>query len=227
MKKETIVLSLGGSIVVPDEIDVNFLKKFRQLILQSLKKYIKIIIVVGGGKICRKYQAAVKKITSPPLGELDWIGISATKLNAELIRVIFAKYAFPLVVSKPNKKIKTSKKIIIGSGSFPGSSSDLDAVLLAENFGAKKVVNLSNISYVYTKDPRKFKEAKPIKKISWPEFKKVIGTKFRPGMNAPFDPVAAKRAEKKKISVIVMKGTDLRNFTYFLKGKSFKGTVII
>jgi len=226
MKKEIVVLSLGGSIIIPDEIDLVFLRKFRQLILQNLRNYAKIIIVAGGGKVCRKYQQAAKKLTTISQADLDWIGIAATKLNSELIRTLFAPQAFSSIVDQPRKKIKTPKKIIVGSGSLPGSSSDLDAVLLAENFGAKTVINLSNISYVYTKDPRKYQDAKPIKKISWQEFKKVIGTKYKPGMNVPFDPVAAKRAEKKGIKVIIAKGTNLNNFSNLLKEKPFQGTVI-
>ena len=226
MKKESIIISLGGSIIVPEEINVAFLKKFRQLIVQNLKKYSKVIIVAGGGKICRKYQQAASKISKIAEEDLDWVGIAATKLNAELIRAIFGKLAYERVAYNPHQKVQTNKKIIIGCGYAPGSSSDLDAVVLANNYGAKTVVNLSNISYVYTKDPKKHKDAKPIKKMSWQEFKKTIGGKFTPGMNAPFDPVAGKRAEQEGIKVVVMKGTNLTNFGRFLKERPFQGTVI-
>lgn len=225
-KKSAVIISLGGSIIVPDEVNATFLKKFRAVIVGSLKKYSKVVIVAGGGKVCRKYNAAAEKVTKVPPVELDWLGIAATKLNAELIRVIFGKLAYEKVVSNPHKKINTAKKIIIGSGYAPGSSSDLDAVVLAEQYGAKTVINLSNISHVYNKDPRKHKNAKKIGVMTWKEFKQVIGGKYVPGMNAPFDPVAAKRAEKAGIRVVVMKGTNIANFKRFLQGKPFAGTVI-
>jgi uridylate kinase len=226
MEKEKIILSLGGSIIVPNEVNATFLKKFREVIVGSLKKYSKVVIVAGGGKVCRKYNAAAEKITKVTPVELDWLGIAATKLNAELIRVIFGKLAYEKVVTNPHKKVNTTKKIIIGSGHMPGSSSDLDAVILAEKYGAKTVINLSNISHVYNKDPRKHKDAKRIGVMTWKEFKQVIGGKYVPGMNAPFDPVAAKRAEKAGIRVVVMKGTNIANFKRFLQGKPFAGTVI-
>ncbi|MFA6271906.1 MAG: UMP kinase [Patescibacteria group bacterium] len=226
MKKKSVIISLGGSIIVPDEVNWVFLKKFRELIIKNQSKYSKIVIVAGGGKVCRKYNAAAEKVTKVSPDNLDWLGISATKLNAELIRVIFGTLAYEKVLDNPHRKINTKKKIIIGSGYVPGSSSDLDAVILAEQYGAKTVVNLSNISHVYDKDPRKYKDAKRIGVMTWQEFKKVIGGKYVPGMNAPFDPVAAKRAEKAGIRVVVMKGTNLANFKRFLQKKPFSGTVI-
>ncbi|MBU0613250.1 UMP kinase [Patescibacteria group bacterium] len=224
--KQKIILSLGGSIIVPDEVNTTFLKKFREVIVGSLNKYSKVVIVAGGGKVCRKYNAAAEKVAKVSTEDLDWIGIATTKLNAELIRVMFGKLAYEKVASNPHKKINTNKKIIIGSGHVPGSSSDLDAVILAQQYGAKTVINLSNISHVYDMDPRKHKNAKRIGVMTWKEFKQVIGDKFAPGMNAPFDPVAAKRAEKAGIRVIVMKGTNIANFKRFLQGKPFSGTVI-
>ena len=41
-------------------------------------------------------------------------------------------------------------------------------------------------------DPRKDKNAKPIDKITWTDFRKLVGDEWIPGMNAPFDPVASK-----------------------------------
>ena len=38
MNKEIIVISLGGSLIVPDEIDWKFLKAFRKLIINQIRK---------------------------------------------------------------------------------------------------------------------------------------------------------------------------------------------
>ena len=43
------VLSVGGSMVVPDIPDIKFLKKFKAMIKPLLKKS-KFALVVGGGK---------------------------------------------------------------------------------------------------------------------------------------------------------------------------------
>ena len=39
MKKKIIVLSLGGSLIIPDKIDIEFLKKFKKIILKKEKNY--------------------------------------------------------------------------------------------------------------------------------------------------------------------------------------------
>ena len=118
------------------------------------------------------------------------------------------------------------EKILIAAGWKPGRSTDDCAVRLAKAYGASTIINLSNIDYVYTKDPRKFKDAKKIEAISWKDYRKLIGGKRTPGMNSPFDPVAARFAAKHHQRVIVAGGTDLKNLHSILSGKKFKGTVL-
>ncbi len=115
--------------------------------------------------------------------------------------------------------------MLIASGWLPGCSTDYDAVLLAKNLGVKELVNMSNVSYVYDKDPRKHKDAKKIEKIKWKDYLKLVGDKWKAGMNVPFDPVAAKEAQKSGIKVMIISG-DLKNFENLLGGRKFKGTLI-
>ena len=221
-----IVLSLGGSIIVPDEIDVSFIKKFRKLILGYIKKGNRVIIVAGGGHICRKYNKAANKISKNRDIDLDWIGIKATRLNAELIRTIFSKSAYEKVIENPTEKISTNKKIIIGSGWMPGCSSDKDAVLLAENLKVNTLINMSNIEYVYDKDPKKYKDAKPQESLTWNKLLEITGTEWKAGKNVPFDPEASKLAKKLGLKVVILDGTKLGNFKKFLEGKHFRGTTV-
>jgi len=223
---KTIILSLGGSLIVPNDIDINFLKKFRALMLQEIKKGIRFIIVTGGGNTCRKYQGAAKQIAKVTTKDLDWLGIATTKTNAEFIRTIFGSHAYEKILANPNKKVKTNKKILIGSGWVPGFSSDKDAVILAKTYGANTVINLSNISYVYTADPKKVKTAKPIKNMSWDELLDLIGRQWTPGAHVPFDPEASKFAQQNKMTVIITKGTDISNFAKILNNQTAKCTII-
>jgi uridylate kinase len=219
------VLSLGGSLVCPNEIDVLFLKKFRNFILKWIKKGKKFVIFVGGGKTARKYQNAAKEFKVENK-ELDWVGISATLLNAQLVKSIFGNFAFERILTEPTKKIKTKKKIIVFGGWKPGWSTDYDSVLAAKNFGAKRIINLSDVDFIYDKNPKKFKDAKPLEKISFDELFKLIGRKWTPGANVPFDPEAAKLAKKEKIKVIFLNGRNFKNLEKVFLGKKFKGTII-
>lgn len=223
--KKIIIISLGGSLIVPDKIAVEFLKNFKKLILLNLRKY-NFIIFSGGGKIAREYQQAGKKVNKLSQNEMDWLGIHASRLNALLLQYIFKGYAEKDIVIVPNRKIKFNKPVVIGAGWKPGWSTDFDAIKIAQVNKIKTVVNLSNIEYVYTKDPKKFKNAKKIEKINWSAFRKIVGNKWRPGLNMPFDPVASQLAQKAKIQVVIM-GKDLKNFQSFLNNRKFNGTSII
>ena len=224
---KTLVMSLGGSLIAPDGVDIKFLKDFKKLILDYTKKGNRVILICGGGDTCRHYQKS-GKIVNPKITDrdLDWIGIATTKLNAELVSGIFGDQAYEGILGNPGKKIKTNKKIIVGAGYLPGSSSDKDAVLAAKAFGAKTVINLSNITYVYDKDPNKFKDVKPQKNILWKDFLKIVGNKYIPGAHWPFDPVASRLAKEWKMELVVMNGSNLANLRKYLDGKDFKGTVI-
>ncbi|HPS21263.1 MAG TPA: UMP kinase [Candidatus Paceibacterota bacterium] len=225
-KEDIIIISLGGSLIVPEQIDVDFLKDFRELILSQVAKNKKFIIITGGGKICRKYQNAAKEISTPNNDDLDWIGIASLKLNAELIRTIFGEYANEKVVSDFSENLDFKRPIYIGSAYEPGHSTDWDAIELAKKVGAKVVINLSNTDYVYDSDPKLNPDAKKIEEISWAEYRKLIPTDWNPGLNTPFDPTAAREAETVGIEVVIMNGKPVSNLTGYLENGKFLGTLI-
>ena len=220
------VIALGGSIAFPETIDVVYLKKFFHFIKKELGKGNKFIIVCGGGHTCRKYQVAASKITKLLDEDKDWIGIHSTRLNAHFLRTLFRKEAHPALLKK-RFRIKTfgEHSVIIGSGWQPGWSTDFVTVQSAADFNIEKVIILGKPDYVYTSDFEKDKNAKPIYKISWSDYLKLIPAKWTPGMHAPVDPIAAKLAKTQKIEVIVT-GKDLKNLKNILDGKKFKGTIL-
>jgi uridylate kinase len=224
--KPIIVLSLGGSLIVPNEIDVPFLNAFRDFVLSLTDKF-RFIVVCGGGYTARKYIQAAKQITPLPAEELDWIGIKTTLLNAQMVKGIFPKErACQFVVHDPNEQFDFNEDVLVAGGWKPGCSTDFDAILLAKKFGCKKILNLSNITYAYDKDPKQFPDAKIIKNISWTDFRKIVGDKWDPGLNAPFDPIASKEAQTLGITVAILNGKNLGNLRKCILGKEFEGTLI-
>ncbi len=227
--KETIIVSVGGSLISKDELDIDFLLSLKEVILKLVNQGYRFVLITGGGKICRKYNEAAKKLNKKVTDrELDWMGIKATKVNAELVRIIFNHYAYYKVLDRPDERLIKAKNIpvIVAGGWKPGASSDNMAVNLAKKFKAKKVINLSNIDYVYDKDPNKFKDAKRIEKINWLEFINIVGNKWDPGANLPFDPIASQLAAKLKLEVFIANGNNIWNLISYIKGGSFIGTVI-
>lgn len=227
--QETIIISLGGSLIVPDEIDCQFIRTFKRVIGEKIKEGYKFVIITGGGKTARKYQEASLKISKLTDDDRDWIGIHATRMNAHFIRTIFRESAHPRINTDPTdlQGFRDFKEdILVAGGWRPGFSTDYDAVVLAKNLNIKKIINLSNIDFVYDKDPNKFSDAKKITGISWADFRKMVGDKWDPGMNVPFDPVASKTAQEIGLEVAIMNGRSLKNLENYIEGKKFKGTVI-
>jgi uridylate kinase len=225
-KKEHIIISLGGSLIVPDEIDVGFIKEFASTITEYTKKGFRFVIITGGGKLCRRYNEAVEGIVVPTTTDLDWLGIAVTRLNAEFLRISFGELAHSAIIMNPDIIPETDKPIILGAGWKPGNSSDLAAVHSAKSVGAKKVINLSNIDYAYDKDPKQFPEAKKIKQSSWADFRAILPTEWKPGLSSPFDPIAAEKAEALGLEVVIMNGKNIENLKKYLDGGEFVGTVI-
>ena len=223
---ETIIISLWGSLIIPDTIDVEFLKAFKALILSHVEKGKKFLIITGGGEINRRYNKVAKELGSPTEEDLDWIGIASLKLNAELLRVIFADVAHNKVVANLGVPFSFEKSIVIGSAYEPGKSTDWDAVLAAKHLKAKKIINLSNIDYVYDKDPKVNPDAKKIEKISWADYRAIIPAQWTSRLSSPFDPVASEVAQKEGIQVMIMNGKPIDNLTKCLNGEQFLGTII-
>ena len=175
----------------------------------------------------RRYQAAARDVGGHQItpDDLDWIGIHATRLNGHLLRTIFRDIAHPVMIDDYSIIQKPTERVIIGAGWKPGWSTDYDAVLVCEDYGARTIINLSNVSRACDKDPKKFKDAKPIDKISWADFRKIISDRWSPGMNTPFDPIAAEKAQELGVKAILM-GKDFNNIKKYFKGEKFVGTVI-
>lgn len=221
---KTILISLGGSIVVPKSIDTDFIGRFRKLVIKDKQR--RYVIMVGGGKLCREYVAAARELGVKDEKDLDWIGIMSSRANAEVLRAAFGKEAYKKVLVDPTSAVETEKRIIIGAAYKPGWSTDNVAMLYAETNGIKEILNLSNIKAVYDKDPSEYQDAAPKKELSWDELIDIVGTRWTPGMNVPFDPIAAKKGKDLGVKVAVMDGRDLKNIENYLAEEEFDGTII-
>lgn len=223
------VISLGGSIVAPDGVDEKFLKDFIKLIGELLSRDDKrrFIFVVGGGGPARAWQKAYRAICPTPLDEqADWIGIMATRLNAQIVRAAMEEWCKQDVITDPTQVAPMIGRVLVASGWKPGFSTDYVTVLLAERFHANAIINLSNIEKVYTDDPKKNPNAKALDAISWPEFCSMVGDEWVPGKNVPFDPIASKHAAKMGLKVICAAGKNLPNLKNILLDEAFIGTTI-
>jgi uridylate kinase len=226
---ETVVMSVGGSLIVPDQIDTTFLKNLKDLIThETTVSGRRFIIIAGGGKTARRYQEAASAVGIMTSEDLDWLGLHATRMNGHLLRTIFRDIAHPVMITNPDEilDIKTPERVIIAAGYRPGCSTDLRAVQIATRVAASTVINLSNTDYVYTDNPHTNPDAIKLEDITWAEFRTLIPDQWEPGLSAPFDPVAAREAEHHNIEVAQINGLHLDYLSDYLNKKPFIGTKI-
>lgn len=226
---QTVVMSVGGSLIVPDEIDTDFLQQLHKLIRkETTEPGRRFIIIAGGGRTARQYQEAARDVTDVTNEDLDWMGLHATRLNGQLLRTIFRDIAHPAIITNPDDvlDVPTDTQLIVAAGYRPGSSTDLRAVQIAERVGATCVINLSNTDYVYTDNPKTNPDAEKIEDITWADFRKLLPEEWDPGLSAPFDPVAAAAAQASNIEVAQINGARLDSLERYLKNETFVGTRI-
>ncbi len=212
-------------------IDIEYLRSFEKFLRKQIaEKKRRFFVVTGGGYTARQYRDAAKEAAGSDLTDedLDWLGVHATRLNAHLFRTIFEDIAYPWILKHYDMVDKKALQypVVVCGGWKPGWSTDYCAAMIASDYKADTVINLSNIDQVYDKDPGKYKSAKPIDEMKWDDLIGIVGTEWKPGLNSPFDPIASKLAKKNKLKVVVCSGHNLENLEKIFDGEEFLGTVI-
>jgi len=225
--KEVIVLSLGGSLIIPDDVDYNYLKNFKKTILQHSRKY-NFVIVCGGGSIARKYIQALKKDNANELFQ-SFAGISSTRTNARFVSYLFRlnpKEGIPHKIQEVKGYLNKQNIVVCGALEYhPNRTSDSTAADLAKEFKGK-FINLTNIKGIYTDNPLTNKNAKFIEKISWRNFYKMATKrKFKPGQHFVLDQHASKIIMENKIKTYIL-GKDVKQLDNLLNNKKFVGSII-
>lgn len=197
-----LVVKLGGSVFQKKLTEVN------PQIFDCINKLIsldqKIVIVTGGGKICRLFQNALKERGYNDIANLHWVGTRSVNLQSEFVRSLFPlQSTYPRLIDSLallSDAVKQSQhyNYFACGGWEIGHSSDFDAVKVAVSFGISKILRISDIDYVYSDDPKKNPDAKKLEHVSWEDYFKIIGGEkdFDPGASYPIDPVAARLAKE-------------------------------
>lgn len=228
MKKRVIVLSLGGSQIIPNEINYPYLKEFKKELLMLSKKF-KFVVVCGGGNIARKYINALNRENISEKFQ-GYSGISATRSNARFMNYFFnidPSIGIPETMDTLEKYITKKDIIFCGALSYKANrTSDTTAAEVASHF--KTIfINITNVKGLYDKNPIEHKDAKMISEISWKDFyvvAKKIG--FKPGQHFALDVTAAKIIKKNKIPTYII-GKNVKHIGNIINGKKFSGTIIV
>lgn len=223
---KTVVISLGGSILIP-ELENHLIKEYIP-VLKKIAKKCQLYVVVGGGGEARRYIEVSRKLGIDE-GTSDEIGILITRLNATLLIASLGNDCYPKVAETHNeaKKFGESGKIVIMGGITPGQTTDAVAAVLAERVQASVFINATSVDGAYDKDPRKFADAKKFETLTPAKLLEIVGkTALSAGSNNVLDVIAARIVERSGIPLVVLDGREPKNLeNAILKGK-FSGTIV-
>ena len=221
---ESIVISIGGSVVLSEDIDPSYFKKLTDLLKQLCKKY-KIYMIVGGGKTARTYIKLGRELNFDE-ETLDQIGIDATRVNAKILANIL-KISNQDIPHTTDEAKKLNYPIVVMGGTTPGHSTDMVGAELAEKVNAEKFIIATNVDGVYDKDPNKNDDAKQLKEITIKQLIDKYGTDWKTaGKNMVIDGPALKIINKAKIPAFVLNGKKIGELEKAISNKSFNGTII-
>lgn len=221
---ETIVISIGGSVLLSPETNNAFFTKFVNL-LTKLRKQYKLYLVVGGGKTAREYISIGRSLQ---LNEesLDRIGIAITRVNASLLASLIKDANTDIPTTTDDAKTIDNPIIIMG-GTTPGHSTDMVGAELAEKVHAHRFVIATNVDGVYDKDPNKYTDANQLPEISIDALVETYGTAWTvAGSNIVIDGPALQIIKQAKIPTVVVNGKRLDQLERAITGKPFDGTNI-
>ncbi len=225
MKQKLWVISLGGSRIVPDDVDYKFLEDFKELI--SSHKSHKFVVITGGGSTARRYIEALRKLGKKTKSQ-SMSGIAVTRFHAGFMSRFFGKPANE-IVPRNMRKVKNllNKNQIVFCGALryeEKNTSDGTAANLAAHLGCP-FINLTNVKGLYTSNPVKNKKAKFIKNISWREFnQRAKKIKYKAGQHFVLDQNAAKIIKDEKIPTYII--GSLLDMGNIIQGKNFRGTLV-
>ncbi len=227
MAKKVIVISLGGSLIVPGKIDVKFLEGFKKFILKNSKKY-KFVVVCGGGNVARTYINGLDGVGKNEEELKSFLGISVTRMNARFMTYFFGKDAnegIPQDMKMVKNLLGRNQVVFCGALRYArNQTSDSTAAKLANYFKCD-FVNLTNVKGLYDKNPKRFRSARFISEIGYNDFLKMVRmVKFKPGQHFVLDQIAARVIKKYSVRTVIL--GSVGEFDKMLSGKHFVGTVI-
>ncbi|QLH75207.1 MAG: UMP kinase [Methanomassiliicoccales archaeon] len=224
---DTVVISLGGSILIPGDDDHIFLRKVADLI-RDLCEERRIFIVCGGGKIARYYISTAREL-GRPVDELDELGIGVTRLNARLLQMALGDVAVNCMPTTPEEAVSASVegKVVVMGGTCPGHTTDAVSAMVAEAAGADRIVNGTSVDAAYTADPKKHPDARRISRMTFKALYELVNKGAHgAGPSDVFDRLGAEIAMRNKIPIYIINGRDIDELRKAVLGQEVKGTYI-
>jgi len=222
---DKVVVSIGGSILVPGENDAEFIRKLADM-LKEVSKEVQVAVVCGGGKTARYYAGIARDLDGDTYDQ-DILGIAATRMNAQLLSLALGD--MPETISddvEQTAKASVPGKIVVMGGTVPGHTTDAVSSMLAAAMKADRIINGTSVDAVYTDDPRKNPDAKKITSMTIDELGDIVYKEHGASKSSVFDPLGVKLAKENKMDILIIDGRNLDELKNAILGKKINGTFV-
>lgn len=217
MHNRDIVLKIGGSILYKDNQDINFdlMGKIKSWYVGNREQYTKLVMITGGGAMSRNLQERMQGNIANEQA-LHNIAMSVTQTSAELLVGFLGDHNIHIpkkIGDAYEYLLKEGPRTIVSGGLKSGWSTDMDAAVFADILFEKRIYKVSNIEYIYDKDPRKNQNARAIKDMTWEDYFELFSITdddtHEANSNIPIDKECAKFCRNKGISFFICGGKNL------------------
>lgn len=221
-----IVFDIGGFVFVFEDLDIDFIKVIVYEFVKISEDY-EVVVVVGGGKVVRKYIQVVKEFMFNEIFK-DYIGIYIMRVNVMFFIVVFGEKVYFFVVQDFCKvwEVIQFKKILIMGGIYFGYMIDVVVVFFVEYLQVDFFVVVINVDGVYDLDLKKNFNVKKFDRIIVDQFVEIVmQEESKVGGSGVVDVLVVKFIQRGKIKIYIVGKKDVYYFFDVIKGK-YSGIVV-
>jgi uridylate kinase len=222
-----IVLSLGGSILVPT-LDPEQFREYAAVITTLAEEH-DVCVVTGGGSPAREFIDVGRALGANEV-ELDHLGIEVTRLTARLLIAAIGDDAVltPATDYEAAGRALRCGDIVVMGGTAPGQTTDAVSALLAEYVNAERLIYATNVPGVFSADPHTHPDAEPFSELRASQLiTLILDIDSTAGSSVPIDLLAAKLIQRAHCETVVIDGTDPECILTAVQTGEFEGTRII
>jgi len=222
-----IVLKLGGHLFFGDQINTQLIRGYASLIGELHKAGDRWVVVVGGGEVARSFVKAARELGADEAA-CDELAIKVTRANATLLVHALREVAEEVIPTtlEELRLLASRGKVVVTGGFQPGQSTMAVSALAASAIQAERMVVATDVDGIYTVDPKKHPDARPIARMGYGELWSMLGGfAQRAGEYPVMDAVGLAMLERIRVPVYYVNGFKLDSVREAVLGRS-AGTIV-
>lgn len=221
-----LIIRIGGSVVA-SPFNPMLMNSYVELLLNLKRQGHVVAAVVGGGSLSRELIKTARVMGLSEVAQ-DEVAISVSRVMAQLFVLRLGTQGtltVPIDIEDAAELFEEGKIVVMG-GLKPGMTTDTVAAMLAERVNADLLVKATDVDGVFTRDPKKYKDAKRLETLSFDDlFGFFEKARHEAGIHQVIDPEAVRILQKKRIKTVVVNGFNPGNVLLAVKGEKV-GTLI-